>query len=306
MLQKKAVQRTGTPEAEFEIDSGLIRKLLSDQHPDLANLPISLLGSGWDNVMFRLGQEFCARLPRRGLSAKLIEHEQKWLPRIAERVPLPVPAPVRTGHPTEYYPWHWSVVPWFDGQSAEERPLEKTQARVLGEFLRALHTEAPSDFPKNPYRGVPLQQRAEAMWERFERLSSLLEQEGESLRARWERALSVPMDTAPLILHGDLHPQNVVARAGLISGIIDWGDLCGGDVATDLASAWMLFRETSQIEDFFAAYGPVSENTLVRAEGWAIAFGVMLLDTGLVSNRRHEVLGREILKNLNRNSLSNL
>lgn len=68
------------PAAEVDVSPGLVRRLLADQHPDLAHLPVELMAHGWDNVMYRVGDELAARLPRREMGARLIGHEQRWLP----------------------------------------------------------------------------------------------------------------------------------------------------------------------------------------------------------------------------------
>lgn len=298
MAQKKVVWNTGTPEAEVEIDTHLLFRLLTDQHPDLTKLPITLFDSGWDNMMFKLGEELCIRIPRRQLAAALILNEQKWLPELAKNLPLRVSAPCRTGTPTVYYPWHWSILPWIDGKSADEDPLRPTEAHVLGKFLKALHVDVPADFPKNPYREIPLSQLDQKTRERTKSLGDQLGTKENILLAKWEKAVTAITDTSPKIIHGDLHPQNILSRNGCIAAIIDWGDMTGGDIATDLASAWMLFGEPGERNDFFAAYGEVSDNTLYRAEGWAIYFGTILLYTGIVNNRRHEALGRTILRNV--------
>ena len=70
---------------------------LGAQEPDLSHLSVRLMAHGWDNVMYRLGDELAVRLPRRAVAAGLIVHEQRWLPVVAPRLPLPVPAPVRAG-----------------------------------------------------------------------------------------------------------------------------------------------------------------------------------------------------------------
>jgi aminoglycoside phosphotransferase (APT) family kinase protein len=101
---------TGTPPAEFAIDSAFVAGLLADQHPDLAHLPLRAIDAGWDNALFRLGDHLAVRLPRRAAAAPLIAHEQRWLPRLADQLTLPVPAPYRIGTPARGYPWHWSVV----------------------------------------------------------------------------------------------------------------------------------------------------------------------------------------------------
>lgn len=56
---------SGTPISEIDIDVPLVYSLLKEQHPDLAHLPISLVDAGCDNAMFRLGERFSVRLPRR-------------------------------------------------------------------------------------------------------------------------------------------------------------------------------------------------------------------------------------------------
>ncbi len=59
-----------TPAAEVEIDAGLVRILLTEQHPDLAQLELTHLTSGWDNALFRLGADLVVRLPRRHMAGK--------------------------------------------------------------------------------------------------------------------------------------------------------------------------------------------------------------------------------------------
>jgi aminoglycoside phosphotransferase (APT) family kinase protein len=115
MKSSKKMGSIGTPKSELTIDTDLVLDLLQKQHPDLSHLSIQLLDSGWDNVMFRLGNKLSVRLPRREIAASLIENEQTWLPQIANNLTIPVPTPVRIGEPTSQYPWRWSVLPWLTG-----------------------------------------------------------------------------------------------------------------------------------------------------------------------------------------------
>ncbi|HEY3649614.1 MAG TPA: phosphotransferase, partial [Streptosporangiaceae bacterium] len=87
------------PAAEVEVSADLVRRLLTDQHPDLARLPVEFLANGWDNELYRVGDGLVARLPRRALGAQIIVNEQGWLPELAPRLPLPIPSPERTGVP---------------------------------------------------------------------------------------------------------------------------------------------------------------------------------------------------------------
>jgi aminoglycoside phosphotransferase (APT) family kinase protein len=286
----------GTPVSEIEIDTTLVYSLLSDQHPDLAQLPIHLVDTGWDNVMFQLGDRLCVRLPRRTIAAKLIENEQTWLPLLAERLTLPVPKPYRIGLPGNNYPWQWSIVPWLSGVAADQAEPHANQAKIFASFLRSLHIPAPANAPINAGRGVPLSQRQASVEERMQRLQTKTNLITQKVIDTWNTAINAPIDVAPKWLHGDLHPRNILVENGVITGIIDWGDITSGDIATDLASIWMLFSERNTREQVLAEYANISEATRQRALGWAILFGVMLLDTGLIDHPRHAVMGEKILR----------
>lgn len=77
-------------------------------------------------------------------------------------------------------------------------------------------------------------------------------------------------------LHGDLHPANLLVCEGELAAVIDFGDLCGGDPATDLAIAWMLFDEPGRV-GFFEAYDGADAATVMRARGWALALSLVYL-----------------------------
>ncbi|MGH8178263.1 MAG: aminoglycoside phosphotransferase family protein [Steroidobacter sp.] len=289
---------TETPAAEIEVDVELVRALLRDQHPDLASLTITPFEPGWDNMMFRLGRELAVRLPRRELGAQLIVNEQRWLPGLADRLPLPVPAPLRIGDPGCGYPWRWSVVKWLPGGPADLIRLRADQACVLAQFLKALHVGAPADAPRNPYRGVPLEARAAIVEDRMARLEQKSALISSDIRTLWKTALDAPIDVGPTWIHGDLHPRNVLVESGRLSGVIDWGDVAQGDCATDLASVWMLLPDPSARRQSIDALARVSPATWRRARGWAILFGVTLLDTGLVSDCRNATCGERVLQAL--------
>ena len=152
---------SGTPRAEVAIDERLVRALLHEQLPDLAELRIKREGSGWDNALFRLGSELAVRLPRRAAAAQLVVNEQRWLPGVASRIPIPVPAPLHRGSASTLYPWSWSVVPWLDGETADGAGLVDAESERLAGILGAIHVAAPDEAPHNPVRGVPLSERSE-------------------------------------------------------------------------------------------------------------------------------------------------
>ena len=224
---------------DADVNAELVRSLLREQHRDLADLELREVPGGWDNRMWRLGENLAVRLPRTPRAPSLLDKERRWLPALAAGLTLPVPEPLRAGRPSPSFPMTWSVVRWVHGQPADFTPISDPEAAAtLAGFLRALHCKAPTGAPANPDRGVPLRavQHAFAPWPEY--ADSGLSNE---VRAVWEQAVAAPeWADAPVWIHGDLHPANVTVSAGTLAGVIDFGEMCAGDPATDLAAAWLL------------------------------------------------------------------
>jgi aminoglycoside phosphotransferase (APT) family kinase protein len=166
----------------------------------------------------------------------------------------------------------------------------------IASFLRSLHVPAPLNAPLNAFRGVPLQQRAASVEERMQRPKAKTNAIDREIENAWNRALNAPVDVEATWLHGDLHPRNMLVANGAIAGIIDWGDMTSGDIATDIAAIWMLFCDRNARQRAIAEYANASEATLQRAKGWAVFFGLVPRDTGLIDNPRNALIGEKILR----------
>jgi aminoglycoside phosphotransferase (APT) family kinase protein len=281
-----------TPAAEVEIDETLVRELLRQQQPDLADRELRLVANGWDNAILRLGDDLAVRLPRREVAAVLVEHEQRWLPDVAGRVSVAVPAPIRIGLPSTLFRWHWSVTPWFEGElaSTADRAALDSIAAALADFVRELHTSAPSDAPFNPFRGIPLAVRTEVL---ESRLASGLMEHGHELAALWQRALAAPVWTGgPVWLHGDLHAANILVRSGRLAAVLDFGDICSGDPATDLATAWLTFDQTGRAA--FRDALDYDDATWLRAAGWAVLLGSAFVSNSSDNPAMHAIGARAL------------
>jgi aminoglycoside phosphotransferase (APT) family kinase protein len=284
--------RTSEPPREVDVTVDVVRALLADQHPDFAALPIVHVEDGWDNAMFRLGDDLALRMPRRAAGGLLILTEQRWLPQLAPSLPLSTPVPVRVGEPGRGYPFGWSVVPWLEGEPSDLAPPDADQGEVLAGFLAALHRPAPADAPHNPYRGsVALADRAEAFEQRHAEAAGRGPLDP-ALRRCWDAGLAAPIDAPRSWFHGDLHGRNVLVKDGRLAGVIDWGDMAAGDPACDLAAIWMLLPDREARRRAMTACG-FSEATWARARGWAAAMTVMLLS--VTGNPRMPAMGRRMM-----------
>lgn len=269
-----------TPAAEVAINHELVHALLSEFVPELADEPLEFIGSGWDNEIHRVGIEHAVRLPRREESSQLVLHEHRWLGELAENLPVAIPVPTHEGKPAFGFPWHWSVVPWLPGVPLAHAPAILTDSFVedVANFLNALHVPAPKDAPRNPYRGVPLEDRTASLYESVKTLDASLADRAVDL---WNELLETPAwGGDPIWIHGDFHPLNVLVRAGRLHGVIDFGDVAAGDPATDLSVAWMLFDEAGR--DKFRKILRVDDKSIGihmwnRARAWALSLSVTYL-----------------------------
>jgi aminoglycoside phosphotransferase (APT) family kinase protein len=275
-----------------ELTAEQIRSLLRGQHPDLAERSLTLGARGWDNQLWRLGEDLAVRLPWHTDAADdLLLKEHACLPVLAPLLPLPVPVPQRLGHPTEQYPHPWIITTWVPGSPADRAPVHSggRSAIALAQFLTALHQTAPVEAPDGRGRGGNLTQIAASVESQLETLPALVTSsaggiqnavvELDTFRAIWADAFAAPLWEGPrLWLHGDLHPANVLTSDGDLCGVVDFGDLCAGDPALDIASCWILLPDTEAISRFRAASELASdESTWRRARGWAIGRAISSL-----------------------------
>jgi len=295
-----------SPSAEVSIDAAFVQRLLLKQYPELAHLPISIVEAGWDNVMARLGDDLAVRLPRRVMGEPRIRNEQLWLPYLAKQLSIPISEPLKIGVPCEDYPFHWSVQHWLPGVAADISPPNEAEVDVLTGFLQELHSlPVPEDLRPNPFRGLPLMTKKDEMANMMAALEIETNIINPSIMAVWDAALTTPIDIPLCWIAGDIHARNVLVRKGKIAAFIDWGDMCQGDPATDLASIWSLFDEASTRRRGEKLYG-MSQATIARAKGWAVFYGVFLTVTGRRDTPRHARMGDAILRRVSEDNAVNL
>ena len=90
---------------EIAISGDLVRSLIDSQFPDFKSFALTPLATtGSTNVLFRLGRAFLVRLPRQPGGGDTIDKEVRWLPVMANHLPVTVPEIVEVGEPAFGYP----------------------------------------------------------------------------------------------------------------------------------------------------------------------------------------------------------
>jgi aminoglycoside phosphotransferase (APT) family kinase protein len=200
---------------EVDTDPSLVNRLLADQFPQWADLPIERVeSSGTDNAIYRLGEDMAARLPRVPGGTGTIDRELRWLPKLAPLLPMAISQPLAKGSPGQGYPWHWSVHRWLEGESVDvERMADPAGlAQDLGGFMTALSRIDITGGPiagQDGSRGVPLALRDAATREAIAQLGGVVD--GSPVTAASDAALRAPTWARPGVwIHGDLLSGNVL------------------------------------------------------------------------------------------------
>ena len=273
-------------EGEVEIDVDLVRRLLREQWPGVAGLPIGPVDStGTVNALFRIGDDLVARLPLVARWADGIEREWAWLPWFSERVTAArLPEPVFVGAPSALYPLPWAVHRWIEGSTYDDDVVqdERSAAEALGRFVLELASlEVPDHAPRGGRR--PLRELDAETREAIRASEGTID--ASAAMTVWEEALDAPgWDGAATWIHGDLLRPNLLVRDGRLDAVIDFGGIGVGDPATDLMPAWSVFGRAGR--EVFGAMLAVDEATWSRGRGIALHQAAMVIPYSAVTNPR--------------------
>jgi aminoglycoside phosphotransferase (APT) family kinase protein len=283
-------------DAEIVVDEELARRLIESQFAELELHSLHHLAEGWDNTVWVANGELAFRFPRRAIAVPLIEREVELLPLLAPLLPLPIPVPTHVGHASDAFPWPFFGAQLVPGREIADADVDAVKLGAqLGAFLRALHAaEVDFPLPDDPMGRADMAIRVPKAREELSALG-VLSDEVESV---FDAALDLPAPEATAVAHGDLHLRHaLVGRDGGLSGVIDWGDVCRADPSVDLSLYWSHLSDAGRAA-FLAAYGPVTDEQLLRARVLALFLCAMI--AAYARHRRVPRLERSALGGLRR------
>lgn len=276
---------TNVWDAEWEVNEEQARTLIGRQFPQLSSKQVKRLGWGWDNTVFLMGDEYVFRFPRRTFAVDAIRMEGKLLPKLEAYLTIPYPKPLFYGEASDEYPAPFLGYAHVSGDFpiglAEER--RALSAETLAKFLRRLH-----EFPVQAALKCGVQQDHRNLTDiasRKVKMEGFLSKVVEHLSPEEFGVIeayigSLPQDRVEAVnklLHGDLHFKNMLVNEnGIVSGIIDWGDLSVGHPACDLSIAYS-FLPPSARDVFFETYGGANEETKLLARLIAVYIPILIL-----------------------------
>ncbi|WP_207931113.1 aminoglycoside phosphotransferase family protein [Streptomyces sp. 8K308] len=262
------------------IDAALVRRLIAAQFPQWSDLPVTPVEvDGWDNRTYRLGEDMTVRLPTAAGYAPAVAKENRWLPVLAPRLPVPVPPIVARGAPGEGYPFDWSIRRWLEGEVARPERIDDMRdfAVSVAEFILALQRVDASDGPAagahSFYRGAPLAHYDDDTRRALSALAGRVDVDRAA--AVWAAALRASWRGRPVWFHGDIAANNLLIRDGGLAAVIDFGTSGVGDPACDLVISWTMLSGESR--DVFRRTVRQDEPTWARARGWALWKALIML-----------------------------
>lgn len=288
--------------AEIVVDEPLARRLLG-QLPELEVRSLRPFAEGWDYAIWAVNEEWAFRFPRRAVAVPGVEVEIAALPALAARLPLPVPAPVFVGSPTDEFPWPFYGSRLLAGRELTTLTLDDRArveiGRALARFLRRLHgLELELELPADSNRRAEMPVRVPKTREQLGGLEALgLWRGGDEVDRLLAEAEVLAPPGASAVVHGDLHVRQVLVDDDVVTGVIDWVDLCRSDPAIDLSMFWSYVPAGGR-RAFLDEYGDVTPDQLLRARVLALSLGAALAAYGHVEGNR--AVEREALAGLER------
>ena len=288
-------------EGEIDIDAALVKRLLVEQFPHLAEKSITVVRStGTLNAIYRLGSDLYVRLSRVAEWAESIEREWTWLPNLAPHLSLNIPKPLARGNPTSWYPYPWAIYHWIDGTPYQDDLIddERQVAHELVNFILELRSVDKLGAPRggrSPLIELDVETRAAIV-------SAHGMIDTGAVSSAWTRALQAPSwDENPVWIHGDLIKSNLLVRGGRLHAVIDFGGAGIGDPAMDVIPAWSVFNKLGR--EIFRTALNVDDDTWCRARSYALHQALLIIPYYRDTNPEFVTMAKwtvdEILKEIN-------
>ena len=139
-------------------------------------------------------------------------------------------------------------------------------ATSLAKFLIALQKIDATNGPISLSRGCPLTTYNTETRQAIMILNNKIDTH--AITAIWNTAIASTWNKSPVWVHGDISANNLLVKNGKLSAVIDFGSMCIGDPACDLAIAWTFFKEKSR--EIFRTTLAIDNATWERSRGWAL------------------------------------
>ncbi|WP_171050930.1 phosphotransferase [Bacillus sp. BHET2] len=286
-------------DAEVAVTTRQAQRWIESQFPNLTPARVEIMDYGFDNTVMRVNDDWVFRFPRRNSAVKLLEVEGQLLPLLEEReLSLQIPIPAFYGKPSSQYKWPFLGYRFVEGTIPSRAHVvkRKESASVMARFLKKLHgtnvTEAKQcSVPFDELDRLHVTKRLPVLEKNIREVKGLrLFHQMGKLERYLHQLPDKSLSGKTTLVHGDLHFKNIVVnREGVLSGVLDWGDVHLGHRAVDFNLIFS-FLDPDGRRIFLNEYGEIHETELDYARFKAIYTNVVLLLYGYHEDQSHTVV----------------
>jgi len=254
------------------LEINTIYSIIESQFPEYKDLVIKKVKlSGHDNQTFHLGNDFSLRFPSHFNYSTQVIKEHTYCSELQKQIPIQITHPIALGHPSDLFPYHFSINRWIEGEVVTQTNIENKSlfAQDLAYFLINLQhcnsKNGPTPGLHNFYRGGDLSVYHDETLKAIEKQN--LFSKSKCLEY-WLLGVNSLFTKKPVWIHGDIAVGNLLVNNGKLSAVIDFGNIAVGDPACDYVMAWTYFDQISR--PVFIRSLNLDMDTLYRSRAWAL------------------------------------
>ncbi len=229
------------------MDTQRYRSLIESAYPEFPVYTLAPIGQGRDFVAIEVNGSHIFRFPKRQDIVRQQEREIRFLPELANVLPVKVPRFDFVSRDRFREPSLFVGYPKIPGEplrieELEDAVIRSSLAQNLGETLSTLHGISIGDLKSDQLRRKEANELRQEQQNAFEYVQEhilplLSPQGGRNGSRLWAEyvANDANFDYDPVIIHGDVGAENILCdyERGHVVGIIDWSFAEVGDPATD-------------------------------------------------------------------------
>lgn len=227
-------------------DIEMYQALIRSNFPQLDIQTVQPITRGWDSFVLEVNGALIFRFPLRDDVVVPFQREMLLLPGLESTLSVPVPHVTYIGQGDSSYPYTFTGYPKLNGLALEDERITPEQLALLApavaHFLNELHAFPTVRAVQASVESHTPEQWRERYLERYtdlrQRVFPLLDAELRARSARlWENFLEEEAHFVfqPALIHCDLACEHIFCdpERGVLTGVIDWGDVTIGDPALD-------------------------------------------------------------------------
>lgn len=233
------------PDTVTFADNNLALELTRDAYPDAKQ--ITLIEHGYDNIVVLVDDLYALRFPRNQDAYARSQYEKQVLQHLETLETISVPKILGEHANPPYLLTSFVAGKHLSPRDIDNFPMELQQelGESIATFAHAMHTAFSVEEVRRIRKKLRLDERPEEPWDMyFERLlagSNLLTPEQDVIaKEYYEKWKKVDASSPLVVVHDDLHTENMLFKDSHLCGVLDFGDTNIGTAEQDLRQLYRI------------------------------------------------------------------